>query len=90
MIQNNSHLDFDLATIDRIVNEIGTDPDAVIPILQAIQDEYRYLPKLALERVCEVSDITPASIAGVSTFYDHFRHDPVGKHMISVCTGTDY
>ncbi len=88
MIHNNSHLDFDLATIDRIVNEIGTDPDAVIPILQAIQDEYRYLPKLALERVCEVSDITPASIAGVSTFYDHFRHDPVGKHMISVCTGT--
>ncbi len=78
----------DLTPINRIVDDIGGAPDSVIPILQAVQDEYRYLPQEALERVCELTDITPASIMGVSTFYDHFRHQPVGRHMISVCTGT--
>ena len=32
--------------------------------------------------------ITPAQITGVSTFYRQFRHEPVGKHIIRVCTGT--
>jgi NADH-quinone oxidoreductase subunit F len=78
----------DLGHIGRIVDETGGEPDAVIPILQAIQQQYRYLPEEALRRVCELTEITPASIMGVSTFYDHFRHRPVGRHMISVCTGT--
>ena len=59
-----------------------------IPILQAVQNQYRYLPKEALRQVCELTEITPASIMGVSPFYDHFRHRPVGRHMINVCTGT--
>ncbi|MCP4788314.1 MAG: 4Fe-4S dicluster domain-containing protein [Fuerstiella sp.] len=80
--------DIDLAHIERIVKEVGRNPDMVIPILQAVQDVYRYLPREALERVCELTEITPASIVGVSSFYDHFRHQPVGRHMVSVCTGT--
>ncbi|MBM3998888.1 MAG: 4Fe-4S dicluster domain-containing protein [Planctomycetes bacterium] len=80
--------DLDLTPVDRIVSEIGLHPDAVIPILQAIQEEYRFLPAEALEKVCELTEITPASIAGVSTFYTHFRHRPVGRHMVSVCQGT--
>jgi len=67
---------------------LGGRPEAVIPILQAIQTQYRYLPAEALERICEITDITPASITGVSTFYTQFRHHPVGRHMISVCHGT--
>jgi len=38
--------------------------------------------------VCEITEITPAAIAGVSTFYSQFRHRPVGEHIISVCRGT--
>lgn len=78
----------DLAAIDRIVEQVGHQPDAVIPILHAVQREYRYLPQEALQRICELTEITPASITGVASFYDHFRHHPVGRHMISVCTGT--
>ncbi len=80
--------EIDLTPVDRIVTEIGTRADAVIPILQAIQDEYRYLPKQALLRVCELTEIRAADITGVATFYDRFRHQPVGEHMIHVCTGT--
>ncbi len=77
-----------LTDIDQIVENIGRGTADVIPILHAIQKKYKYLPQQALFRVCEVSDITPASISGVSTFYSQFRNRPVGKHFINVCTGT--
>ncbi len=74
--------------VDRWVSEIGTGRQAIIPLLHAVQGEYRYLPETALRHICEVTEITPADIAGVSTFYDQFRHAPIGEHLIQVCTGT--
>lgn len=78
----------DLSFVDQTVERLGPKPEAVIPILQAIQQHYRYLPQEALERVCAQTEITPASITGVATFYTQFRHQPVGQHLISVCHGT--
>ena len=80
--------ELDLTFVDEAVARIGRGPDAVIPILQAIQGHYRYLPEEALKRVCALTEITPAAIVGVSTFYTQFRHRPVGKHRIHVCRGT--
>ena len=73
---------------DRIVARHGGKVDAVIPILQDIQEEFNFLPEPAMKRVCETTDITPARISGISTFYTQFRHQPAGKHRIRVCTGT--
>ncbi|HEG44203.1 MAG TPA: 4Fe-4S dicluster domain-containing protein [Phycisphaerales bacterium] len=78
----------DLTIIDRLVESIGTDAENVLEILQAIQSRFSYLPQESLERVCEITEITPASIAGISTFYDQFRHSPAGEHTIRVCVGT--
>jgi NADH:ubiquinone oxidoreductase subunit F (NADH-binding)/NADH:ubiquinone oxidoreductase subunit E/Pyruvate/2-oxoacid:ferredoxin oxidoreductase delta subunit len=78
----------DLSFVDQTVERLGPRPDAAIPILQALQQHYRYLPHEALERVCKLTQITPAEIAGVASFYTQFRHHPVGKHIISVCHGT--
>ena len=74
--------------VDRMVALHGGTSDAVIPLLQDIQHEFNYLPEAALRRVCETTGITPAQISGISTFYTQFRHQPAGKHRISVCTGT--
>ena len=78
----------DLRFVDEAVQHIGRTPDAVIPVLQALQDHYGYLPEEALKRVCATTQITPAALSGVSTFYDMFRHEPVGKHIVQVCHGT--
>jgi len=78
----------DLKYVDAALERIGRGPDAVIPILQALQDHYGYLPEEALRRVCAVAQITPAAISGVSTFYDMFRHEPSGEHIVQVCHGT--
>jgi NADH-quinone oxidoreductase subunit F len=77
-----------MADIDAIVAEHGQAADAVIPILQAIQNKYHWLPPETLRRVCEKSAITPAQLAGVATFYMFFRHKPAGKHRMCVCHGT--
>ena len=74
--------------VEKIITENGTGKNTLIPILQAIQAEFNYLPTEALERVCELTEITQSQITGVSTFYSQFRHTPAGKHTIKVCVGT--
>ncbi|HEY3396021.1 MAG TPA: NAD(P)H-dependent oxidoreductase subunit E [Armatimonadota bacterium] len=78
----------DLTVVDRLVAEIGGAPEQLIPLLQALQSHFRYLPPEALRRLSEITEITPAAIAGVSTFYSQFRHQPAGRHVISICHGT--
>ena len=78
----------DLAEVDGIIEQCGRDAGAAIPILQAIQARWRYLPREALEHVCRRTRITPAQLTGVSTFYSQFRHRGAGKHLIQVCHGT--
>lgn len=76
------------AIVDQIIEKKGTSSDKVIPILQAIQEKFNYLPEPALRRVCETTDIRPSDIHGISTFYNQFRLEKVGKHIIKVCIGT--
>jgi NADH:ubiquinone oxidoreductase subunit E len=80
--------EIDLSIVDDIIIKEGRNREAAIPILQAIQTHFRYLPDEALKKVCEETDITPAQIAGTSSFYSQFRRSPVGKHVVKVCHGT--
>ncbi len=79
---------FDPDEIDGIVAAAGRSADAVLPILHAIQARYNYLPRHALRRVCASTEITPAQITGVATFFSGFRLEPAGRHTIKVCIGT--
>lgn len=76
------------ARVDAIIDRVGTSRQIVVPLLQALQQEFRYLPSEALERVYERTEIDRAQLISVSTFYSQFRHMPYGKHVIKVCTGT--
>jgi len=77
-----------ILSIEEIIEAKGRDKKAVIPILQAIQNQYNYLPDNALKEVCSKTDITPGLIVGVASFYTQFRLHPAGKHIIKVCSGT--
>lgn len=78
----------DITEVDAIVESVGSGQSATIPILRAIQDHFNYLPEEALRRIPEITDIRPADILGVSSFYSHFRHSPAGRHTVKVCVGT--
>jgi len=71
-----------------ILDRYERDPSRLIPILQAIQDEYRYLPEEIMTYVATALDISPAKVYGVATFYGHFSLEAKGKYVIKVCDGT--
>jgi len=78
----------DLKIVDDIIREKGNTKKSLIPILQAIQGKFNYLPEEALRRVSETTQIKPSEIIGVASFYSQFRLEPVGKHIVKVCVGT--
>jgi len=78
----------DITIVDAIIRKTGAEKRNLIPILQAIQAEYNYLPEEALKRVSETTEITAAEIVGVASFYSQFRMAPSGQHRIKVCVGT--
>jgi NADH:ubiquinone oxidoreductase subunit E len=78
----------DLAFLDELIAQHGRTQESAIILLQAIQTHYRYLPDEALRRLCELTEITPAQVAGTSSFYGQFRRSPVGRHVVRVCHGT--
>ena len=59
-----------------------------IPLLQAIQDEYGYLPPEVLLEVSERTRIPAAHLYGVATFYAQFHLEAHGRHTVRVCKGT--
>ena len=73
---------------DAIIDRVGTARHLIIPLLQAIQQEFNYLPSDALNRVYERTEIDRAQLISVSSFYSQFRLAPYGKHTIKVCIGT--
>jgi NADH-quinone oxidoreductase subunit F len=85
---NNPNNDQTLTRVDAVIDRIGTSRHVLIPLLQALQAEFSYLPSKALERIYERTEIDRAQLVSVSTFYSQFRHIPYGKHLIKVCTGT--
>ena len=87
-LKRRTRSDGGLCVVDEIVAREGRSAEAAIPILQALQEHFRYLPDDALRRVCELTEITPAQIAGTSSFYSRFRRTPVGDHLVRVCHGT--
>ena len=70
------------AKTDEIIEHYGRKPASLIPIMQDIQAEYRYLPGELL------IGVTEAKAYSVATFYENFSFEPKGKYVIKVCDGT--
>ncbi|HBF33782.1 TPA: NAD(P)H-dependent oxidoreductase subunit E [Candidatus Sumerlaeota bacterium] len=71
-----------------ILDQYGHDSSKLIPILQAVQEEYRYLPEEVLNFVATSLALPPARVFGVATFFAHFTLQPKGKHIFRLCDGT--
>ncbi|MFP4141370.1 MAG: NAD(P)H-dependent oxidoreductase subunit E [Planctomycetota bacterium] len=71
-----------------ILDRHGRKGDKLIPILQEVQKEYRYLPEAVLAFVATSLELPPSTVYGVATFYAHFTLTPVGKYVVRLCDGT--
>ncbi|MCC6443938.1 MAG: NADH-quinone oxidoreductase subunit NuoE [Armatimonadetes bacterium] len=59
---------------------------ALLPALHVAQEEVGWLPREAMEEVADLLGITPSDVLSVASFYTMFFKQPVGKHVIEVCT----
>ena len=78
----------DMKRVEQIVEEYGGEPRQVIAILQAIQEEYHYLPREVFPYLSKRMGISEAQFYSVATFYENFSLEPKGKYVIKVCDGT--
>ncbi len=77
-----------LAVVNKILEANNNDQARLIPILQAIQDEYNYLSRDVIRYVAAAIGVPPSQVYGVATFYAHFSLEPKGKYIIKLCDGT--
>ena len=79
----------DLAPTRRVLDELAPlRHEHVIPLLQAIQAAYGYLPREALIEASGDTGIPLSHLYGVATFYAQFYLEPHARHTIRVCRGT--
>lgn len=76
------------AKVCEILEKHAHNPAKLIPILQEVQEEYRYLPEEVMTFVATSLGLPPARVYGVATFYAHFTLKPKGKYTFRLCDGT--
>jgi NADH-quinone oxidoreductase E subunit len=73
--------------IQKVAKQYPVKRSAVMPALRLAQEAHGgWLPPEALREVADALDLTPADVEAVATFYDMFNLEPVGRHLVEVCT----
>jgi NADH-quinone oxidoreductase subunit E len=75
-----------VAEIRAIGEQYPESRSAILPALRLAQERYGWLSCEAFEQVADALDLTPAYCMSVASFYDMFQLEPVGTHMVEVCT----
>jgi NADH-quinone oxidoreductase E subunit len=59
---------------------------ATLPALRLAQERHGWLPPDAFREVADALGLTPAYCKAVASFYDMYHLEPVGEHLVEVCT----
>ncbi len=59
---------------------------SLIPMLHLAQQQDGWVTDDAMRHIAELLGITPAEVLGTSSFYEMFKREPVGRHLVNVCT----
>ena len=78
----------EVSKVDTIIDSYGAEASSLLAIMQDVQDEARYLPREAMERVAERLKVPIAQVYRMATFFESFHLEPRGKHICTVCMGT--
>lgn len=78
----------DMEKVEPLLEQYEDQRLNLIPILQDVQETYRYLPELVLRRISKKLRVPLTEVYQVATFYRCFSLVPRGKHVIQVCLGT--
>ena len=78
----------ELATaIEAVAARYPDSRSAVLPALRLAQEEHGgWLPPEAFREVGAALGLTPGYCQAVASFYDMLHLEPVGRHLVEVCT----
>jgi len=62
--------------------------NALIPVLQAVQDEFGYISEDAIARIGSHLSLPTSKVYGLATFYNQFTFSPRGMYHLVLCNGT--
>ncbi|MEA3505551.1 MAG: NADH-quinone oxidoreductase subunit NuoE [Bacteroidota bacterium] len=71
--------------IKNLVKKHGTEKNSLMPILQAIVQEEKFLSEKAITIVAEAMELSTAEIYGTASFYTFLDTIPRGKNIIRIC-----
>lgn len=71
--------------IEKLVELYGSDRSALMPILQAIQREHKYVSDFAQQEVARLLDIHPVEVFSVVSFYSFLHSNPQGRNIVRLC-----
>jgi NADH:ubiquinone oxidoreductase subunit E/ferredoxin len=71
-----------------IVEKHAETEGALMPVLQEINETFKYLPEPVLKAVAREMDVPLSTVYRVATFYNAFSLKPRGTYVISICLGT--
>lgn len=71
--------------IKSLADRYGRTRDALMPILQGVVEEERYLSDVAMTEIARELDLAAAEVYGTATFYTFLDTVPRGKYVIRVC-----
>jgi NADH-quinone oxidoreductase E subunit len=74
------------AEADAIIARYPVKEGAMLPILHLVQREWGYIAVEAMRYVAQLLEVPPAKVMGVVSFYPMFHTEPVGRHLIYVCS----
>ena len=74
--------------VDSIIDKWNSDPEFVIEMMQDVQDEFRCIPRKALEKIADRTDKPRGKLFHIATFYKAFSLEQRGEKEIQVCMGT--
>ena len=72
----------------KVIGDLRDTPGSLMPIMQAAQDIYGYLPYEVQKIISDELQIPVEKVYGVATFYAQFNLNPKGENTVSVCLGT--
>ena len=71
-----------------ILDRYRGQPDALITVLEEVQNHYSYLPRNLLEITANELGFPLSQVYGVATFYNLFQLTAPGRYQVRVCNGT--
>lgn len=72
--------------INQIKSRYHDAQSSLLPALYVVQRDHGWLSPDAVEAVGDLLNVPKATVKGTATFYAMFRHKPIGRHLIQLCT----